>query len=187
MAQLKGKKAKKAEVSHRSVNSNDHFHRKPGRTPREKDPRLIERARRVYYMIRFQGISFAAAWRTCNPSTTASGQQCSSLGRRDYNWYAGHFQDDIAAAKRANDIDSHRILRKLSEKLDARRPVLVGGCAKKNAKGEPIEVEDNGTQLRALALAVDICGLRKQEATDQLPTMIIVKVPIINKPPGGFD
>lgn len=162
--------------------------RPPGKIPRKDNPKLVERAKKVYYLCRFSNFSYAAAWRAVSPGTTARGDSCSRLGRKDYLFFEEHFKDDVKLAQEASGVDFHRFFRKLSDLLEAQRPVLKAGVAESDAKGELVMVPDLNIQTRNLALTADVLKLRTQEVeVAELPTMIIVKVPIIEKDPGGFN
>ena len=172
----------------------------PGRYPKAEDPIIKDRARLVVYYYRLEGLPLYQAWKKANPGTKASKKNSSQLARRDVDWYMAEFGQDVKEmlrvhgfteeylGRRTFELAEHKVEKVVTETKKI-RVKGVGGYTERHIDIKRLkEYDEFTTQLRALELGADLLGARqKEEKGSDLPAMIIVKVPIIKKKPGGFD
>ena len=172
----------------------------PGRYPRAEDPIIKDRARRVVYYYRLEGLPLYKAWQKANPGSKSTKKNASTLARRDVDWYMATYRHDAQEMLRLSGFDEEFLGRRTRELAVAKTEKVVTETKKITVKGPggPTErhvdikslkeYEETSAQLRALELGAEILGAKKREEDKaELPTMIIVKVPIIEKKSGGFD
>ena len=94
------------------------------RKPKYDDPRIHDRARRVWYNWRCLHMTKAAAWRTAVPQSRV--RDLTSAANTDIQWYQETFGDEVPAALEAAGLGLPAIAKMLQEAIVASKAHRVG-------------------------------------------------------------
>lgn len=144
-----------------------------------ENERNREKALLIYTFVRFDGMTYAQAWRTATPHTKCkSSSGCSAQGKRYYDFAKEHYARDVDAMLEAQGIDPGKVARKIAELMEAQQFRTILGS---NKQGKPeqrlIPLPDNRIQLDATKAAAEMLGIKgekTQGASNQ--TLVVFQV-----------
>lgn len=162
-----------------------------GKKKRQDDPVQMAKVRRLYYLVRFEGMKYGDAYRLSHPNNKAQPASQRWQGKYIYDWYEMNFPEEIKEAQRMFGLDTYRLAKEVNDRLNATtlknvKRVIKDKKGHEQVVEETIEVEDNATRMRATELLKDwIIG--KEEKGPAIGVVVLIPDPRVEKPVGSGE
>ena len=155
----------------------------------------------VYFLVQYKGYKLYRAWYKVEKNSKATRNAASILARRDIEWYKNNFGEDLREMHRLHGLDEERLALETDKRLKAMvtksmtvtkviREPHPKDARKKITKYVDVkelrDYEDNATRMKGTELLADVLNARHIKDEEGAPSMIILRVPLFQKPKGAF-